>query len=232
MNEIEWEKRDRRDHDDSGKAIFKQENVQVPKGWSILATKIAVSNIFYGDIANARPAPARPRDLGPAAPSPGHPHHRRLGHRGRLLQVEAGREVFYNELTWLCVNQHGASTRRSGSTSGSTTSTASARRAQGQLFLQPHDRQDERAPTQYEYPQGSACFIQAVDDKHGVDHGPRRSEAMLFKFGSGTAPISPRSAHREKMSAADGPAAPLLLKVYDQIAIVVKSAARPAAPPR
>src|SRR5271169_1503681 len=40
--EIEWDKRTAEITDDSGKAIFKQENVEVPKSWSILATKIAV----------------------------------------------------------------------------------------------------------------------------------------------------------------------------------------------
>jgi ribonucleoside-diphosphate reductase alpha chain len=42
-DEIEWEKRTAEITDDSGKAIFKQENVEVPKSWSVLATKIAVS---------------------------------------------------------------------------------------------------------------------------------------------------------------------------------------------
>jgi hypothetical protein len=51
-DEIEWEKRTAEITDDSGKAIFKQENVEVPKSWSVLATKIAVSKYFYGDIAH------------------------------------------------------------------------------------------------------------------------------------------------------------------------------------
>ena len=38
--------------DDGGKVIFKQEDIEVPKNWSALATKIAVSKYFYGDIAN------------------------------------------------------------------------------------------------------------------------------------------------------------------------------------
>src|SRR5476649_2175035 len=51
-DEIEWDKRTAEITDDSGKAIFKQEDVEVPKSWSVLATKIAVSKYFYGDIAN------------------------------------------------------------------------------------------------------------------------------------------------------------------------------------
>src|ERR1700682_5753078 len=52
FDQIEWERRTAEITDDSGKVIFKQENVEVPKGWSALATKIAVSKYFYGDIAN------------------------------------------------------------------------------------------------------------------------------------------------------------------------------------
>ena len=52
FDEIEWEQRTAEITDDSGKAIFKQENVEVPKSWSPLATKIAVSKYFYGDISH------------------------------------------------------------------------------------------------------------------------------------------------------------------------------------
>src|ERR1700716_306508 len=52
FDDIEWERRTAEITDDSGKAIFRQEDVEVPKSWSALATKIAVSKYFYGDIAN------------------------------------------------------------------------------------------------------------------------------------------------------------------------------------
>src|SRR3954465_11779110 len=48
FDQVEWDLRTAEITDDSGKAIFKQENVEVPKGWSALATKIAVSKYFYG----------------------------------------------------------------------------------------------------------------------------------------------------------------------------------------
>ena len=52
FDQIDWERRTAEITDDSGKVIFKQENIEVPKSWSALATKIAVSKYFYGDIAN------------------------------------------------------------------------------------------------------------------------------------------------------------------------------------
>src|SRR5580698_6659146 len=50
FDQIEWEKRTAEITDDAGKVIFKQENVEVPKSWSILATKVVVSKYFYGEL--------------------------------------------------------------------------------------------------------------------------------------------------------------------------------------
>src|ERR1700759_1509380 len=52
FDEVEWDRRTAEITDDGGKVIFKQENIEVPKSWSPLATKIAVSKYFYGDITN------------------------------------------------------------------------------------------------------------------------------------------------------------------------------------
>ena len=38
FEQVEWEQRTAEITDDAGKTIFKQENVEVPKTWSLLAT--------------------------------------------------------------------------------------------------------------------------------------------------------------------------------------------------
>ena len=38
FDQIEWDRRTAEITDDGGKVIFKQENVEVPKAWSVLAT--------------------------------------------------------------------------------------------------------------------------------------------------------------------------------------------------
>ncbi|PYL23329.1 MAG: vitamin B12-dependent ribonucleotide reductase, partial [Verrucomicrobia bacterium] len=83
----------------------------------------------------------------------------------------------------------------------------------------------ERAASQYEYPQGSACFIQSVDDTMEDIMRLATSEAMLFKYGSGTGTdLSSLRSTREKLSGGGKPSGPLsFLKVYDQVANVVKS---------
>src|SRR4029078_5990177 len=77
----------------------------------------------------------------------------------------------------------------------------------------------------YEYPQGSACFIQSVNDNMEDIMELARSEAMLFKFGSGTGTdLSTLRSHREKLSGGGKPSGPLsFMRVYDQIPAGVKS---------
>src|SRR5436309_7571453 len=109
FDQIEWEHRTAEITDDSGQIIFKQENVEVPKNWSALATKIAVSKYFYGDIAKGDDPfkGGRERSV------------RQLIHRVTRTITDWGladgyfadaatAETFYHELTWLCLHQHGA----------------------------------------------------------------------------------------------------------------------------
>src|SRR6185369_15508330 len=49
FDQLEWERRSAEITDDAGKVIFKQDNVEVPKSWSLLATKVVVSKYFYGE---------------------------------------------------------------------------------------------------------------------------------------------------------------------------------------
>ena len=46
FDQIEWDRRTAEITDDSGKTIFKQEGVEVPKNWSVLATKVVCSKYF------------------------------------------------------------------------------------------------------------------------------------------------------------------------------------------
>ncbi len=89
----------------------------------------------------------------------------------------------------------------------------------------PKPKSVKQPENPYEYPQGSACFIQSVNDNMEDIMELARSEAMLFKFGSGTGTdLSTLRSHREKLSGGGKPSGPLsFMRVYDQIAAVVKS---------
>src|ERR671937_297181 len=227
FDQIEWERRTAEITDDSGKVIFKQDNIEVPKGWSALATKIAVSKYFYGDLANGTDPHAGGRETSV----------RQLIHRVTRTITDWGiadgyfadaktAEIFCDELTWLCLNQHGAFNSPVWFNVGLYQEYGIGRDAgAGNYFYNRATGQAERAATQYEYPQGSACFIQSVDDTMEDIMRLATSEAMLFKYGSGTgSDLSTLRSTREKLSGGGKPSGPLsFLKVYDQVANVVKS---------
>src|ERR1700722_19700523 len=47
FDQIEWDRRTAEITDDAGKVIFKQENVEVPKSWPVVAPKVVASTFFY-----------------------------------------------------------------------------------------------------------------------------------------------------------------------------------------
>src|ERR1700751_3150881 len=135
-------------------------------------------------------------------------------------------QIFYDELTWLCLNQHGAFNSPVWFNVGLYHQYGVGKDGgAGNYFYNRETGKAERAPSQYEYPQGSACFIQSVSDTMEDIMRLATSEAMLFKYGSGTGTdLSSLRSTREKLSGGGKPSGPLsFLKVYDQIANVVKS---------
>ncbi len=219
-DQVEWERRVAEITDDAGKVIFKQENVEVPKFWSLLATKVVVSKYFYGEQGTSE----RETSV------------RQLIHRicrtiadwgvqdGYFSKADG--EVFYDELTWLCLNQYGSFNSpvwfNVGLYHQYGVGNSSSR---GNWFYNRKTHKTERGRTQYEYPQCSACFIQSVQDNMESIMHLAHSEAMLFKFGSGTGTdLTPIRSSKEKLSGGGRPSGPLsFLKVYDQVANVVKS---------
>src|SRR5580658_5213463 len=159
FDQIEWEKRTAEITDDAGKVIFKQENVEVPKSWSVLATKVVVSKYFYGE-QNTSERETSVRQLI-------HRISRTIADWGIAdgYFSKADGEIFYEELTWLCLNQYGAFNSpvwfNVGLYHEYGIGKASGR---GNWYYNRKADKCERAPTQYEYPQRSACFIQSVDD--------------------------------------------------------------------
>src|SRR4051812_21640290 len=220
FDQLEWERRTAEITDDAGKVIFKQENVEVPKSWSLLATKVVVSKYFYGE-QNTSERETSVRQLI-------HRITRTIADWGIKdgYFTKAAGEVFYNELTWLCLNQYGAFNSPVWFNVGLYHQYKIGNNSsRGNWFYNRKTGEAERGRTQYEYPQCSACFIQSVDDNMESIMHLASSEAMLFKFGSGTGTdLSPLRSSKEKLSGGGRPSGPLsFLKVYDQVANVVKS---------
>ncbi|MGK0198166.1 MAG: ribonucleoside-diphosphate reductase alpha chain, partial [Yoonia sp.] len=221
FDQVKWERREASITDETGASIFKQDNVEVPENWSQLATKVVCSKYFYGD-----PDKTDEREHSV----------KQLIHRVTRTITDWGvkdgyfskkdAEIFYDDLTWLSVNQYGAFNSPVWFNVGLFTEYGVGKHSDKGNWYYNHKLQEaQRASTQYEYPQCSACFIQSVEDNMEDIMQLAYSEAMLFKFGSGTGTdLSPIRSSREKLSGGGSPSGPLsFLKVYDQVANVVKS---------
>ena len=214
---VQWELRSAQIKDENGKLMFEQKDAEIPAFWTQLATNVVVSKYFYGENGT----PERERSV------------RQLIHRVTRTIADWGKadgyfaddenaERFYRELTWLCLHQHGAFNSPVWFNVG-LFHINGVTGAKCNWRWNPETMDVEQPDNPYEYPQGSACFIQSVEDNMEAIMGLATAEAMLFKFGSGTGTdLSTLRSHREKLSGGGKPSGPLsFMRVYDQIAAVV-----------
>ncbi len=216
---VEWDLRTAAIKGEGGEVFFEQNDCEVPADWSQLATNVVANKYFYGEVGTSQ----RESSV------------RQLIHRvcrtiadwgtedGYFSSAEDGQR-FYRDLSWLCLHQHASFNSPVWFNVGLYHQYG----VKGTMCNWHWDPQQQRAAqpeNPYEHPQASACFIQSVQDNMEDIMELARSEAMLFKFGSGTGTdLSTLRSHREKLSGGGKPSGPLsFMRVYDQIAAVVKS---------
>ncbi|MCO5043739.1 MAG: vitamin B12-dependent ribonucleotide reductase [Kiritimatiellae bacterium] len=221
FDQVQWERRKAAITDDKGKVLFEQNNVEVPASWSMLATNVVASKYFYGDVTKSEREFSVRQLIHRVARTIAD-----WGLRDGYFASKADAEVFHDELAFLCVNQFGAFNSPVWFNCGLYQQYGVGKDAgPGNAFYNRTTGQVETAPSQYEYPQCSACFIQRVEDTMEDIMDLARSEAMLFKYGSGSGTdLSTLRSTREKLSGGGRPSGPLsFLRVYDAVASVVKS---------
>lgn len=219
FDELEWERRTATITDENGEVVFEQQDVEVPRHFSQLATKVVVSKYFYGEL-----------DTEERETSFKHLVHRVThtiagwGLEDGLFDSKEQADIYYRELTWLCVNQYAAFNSPVWFNVGLYHVNGIAG-SKHNYHWDPQTQTIISCENTYEYPQGSACFIQSVDDTMEGIMSLAAREAMLFKHGSGTGTdLSTLRSSREKLSGGGNPSGPLsFMRVFDQIAAVVKS---------
>ncbi|MGB2866363.1 MAG: vitamin B12-dependent ribonucleotide reductase [Sedimentisphaerales bacterium] len=219
FDELEWETRSAKITGDDGQAVFEQDNIEVPTCWSQLATKVVASKYFYGDAESGQ----RENSVKQLV----HRVCKAIADRGRkdgYFSTDEDAEIFYNELTWLCVNQYGAFNSPVWFNVG-LLDVYNVKGGKHNFHWDPERKEAVACENSYEYPQASACFIQSVKDSMEDIMRLAASEAMLFKHGSGTGTdLSTLRSSKEKLSGGGKPSGPLsFMRVYDQIAAVIKS---------
>jgi len=219
FDELEWETRSAKITGDDGQAVFEQDDIEVPTCWSQLATKVVASKYFYGDSESGQ----RENSVKQLV----HRVCKAIADRGRkdgYFDTDEDAEIFYNELTWLCVNQYGSFNSPVWFNVG-LLDVYGVSGGKHNYHWDPESKEAVACENSYEYPQSSACFIQSVKDSMEDIMRLATSEAMLFKHGSGTGTdLSTLRSSKEKLSGGGKPSGPLsFMRVYDQIAAVIKS---------
>ncbi|MBV8675853.1 MAG: vitamin B12-dependent ribonucleotide reductase [Planctomycetaceae bacterium] len=216
---VDWDLRTAEIKDERGRVIFRQTDCEIPRAWSQLATNVVASKYFYGELSS----PERETSV------------RQLIHRVTRTIADWGRddgyfasdedaERFYDELTALCLNQFGAFNSPVWFNVGLYHCSGLVGTANNWRW-DDETRSVVKAESAYQYPQGSACFIQSVADDMQDIMRLATSEAMLFKYGSGTGTdLSTLRSSQERLAGGGRPSGPVsFMRVYDAIASVVKS---------
>jgi ribonucleoside-diphosphate reductase alpha chain len=214
---VTWEKRVAEIKDETGGKVFKQEGVEVPSFWSPLAVNIVASKYFYGELGTTK----RENSVRQLIHRVAHAITRQGVKQGYFNEDEA--KIFYNDLAYLCLHQYGAFNSPVWFNVG-LFEIYGIKGAPCNWSVR-EDGAVVQTENPYERPQASACFIQSVGDNMESIMELAQSEAMLFKYGSGTGTdLSTLRSSREKLSGGGKPSGPLsFMRVYDQIAGVVKS---------
>ena len=100
FDNVEWEQRTALIGNEKGVTIFKQEDVEVPKGWSQTATNIVASKYFHGKVGSREREGSVRQLIGRVVKSVV-----RWGEHGGYFADTASRDAFQDELTHLLVEQ-------------------------------------------------------------------------------------------------------------------------------
>lgn len=182
FDELEWVRKTSVITNPDGSVVFKMEDAEVPAAWSQLATDIVVSKYFRkAGIPNTGSETSVRQVV------------KRLAHTIRRAGEEFGgyfasaedAEAFEAELTHLLVNQKVAFNSPVWFNCG-LHHEYGINGSGGNWFWNAKTNEMEQTADSYSHPQCSACFIQSVTDDLMSIFELVKSEARLFKFGSGT----------------------------------------------
>jgi ribonucleoside-diphosphate reductase alpha chain len=227
FDSVAWEKRDAEIKNPDGEVLFEQEDVEFPEPFSQLATNIVASKYFYGDLDDEDVHP----EEGGREDSV-----RQLIHRVTRTIADWGKEqdyfaseeeaeTFYDELTWLCLHQHGAFNSPVWFNVGLNQQYGTTDTGDTKISGWDAETEDIEPVDPYEYPQASACFIIDVEDSIDDIWQLMSESARLFKFGSGVgADWSTLRSTKEKLSGGGVPSGPVsFMRVQDETGDTIKS---------
>ncbi|WP_353472264.1 vitamin B12-dependent ribonucleotide reductase [Salipiger sp. H15] len=232
-----------------GSSVFKLENMEVPAGWSQVASDVIAQKYFRK--AGVPAALRKVKEAGvpeflwrsvPAeedTPRGGETSAKQVfdrlagawtywGWKGGYFSTEADAQAYYDEMRHMLATQTAAPNSPQWFNTGLHWAYGIDGPGQGHFYVDHKTGKLTRSKSAYEHPQPHACFIQSVSDDLVNEGGIMDlwvREARLFKYGSGTGTnFSSLRAENERLSGG-GKSSGLMgfLKIGDRAAGAIKS---------
>ncbi|WP_298716899.1 vitamin B12-dependent ribonucleotide reductase [Chitinophaga sp.] len=211
-----------------GDVVFEMNNVEVPKGWSQIATDILAQKYF-----RKAGVPQPDGSLGRETSVREVVHRmancwRAWGERYDYFASAADAQVFYEELAYCMLNQACVPNSPQWFNTGLYESYGIKGKPQGHYYVDPKTEKLQKSTSAYERPQPHACFILSVDDDLVNDGGIMDlwvREARIFKYGSGVGTNFSRIRGENEKLGGGGSSSGLMsfLKIGDRAAGAIKS---------
>lgn len=172
----------------NGEVVFEMNNVEVPSGWSQIATDILAQKYF-----RKAGVPQPDGSLGRETTIKQVAHRmancwRVWGERYGYFATKKDAQVFYDELVFSILNQSCVPNSPQWFNSGLHESYGITGSPQGHYYVDAKDGELKKSANAYERPQPHACFILSVKDDLVNEGGIMdlwTREARIFKYGSG-----------------------------------------------
>ncbi|PUZ28860.1 vitamin B12-dependent ribonucleotide reductase [Chitinophaga parva] len=228
FDQFEYELRTSVIRNPSGDTVFEMNNVEVPKGWSQIATDILAQKYF-----RRAGVPQPDGSLGRET-SVKQVVHRMAncwkvwGERYHYFASATDAQVFYDELVYCMLNQACVPNSPQWFNTGLHESYGITGQPQGHYYVDQNTGKLEKSTSAYERPQPHACFILSVKDDLVNEGGIMdlwTREARIFKYGSGVGTNFSQIRGEGEKLAGGGTSSGLMsfLKIGDRAAGAIKS---------
>jgi ribonucleoside-diphosphate reductase alpha chain len=217
-DDVQWEQRTALITDNKGNTVFEQKDVEVPLDWSMTATNIVASKYLHGQMGSQDRETGVRQLVARVAETI-----RDWGMVGGYFATALDAAIFHDELAHMLLTQKVAFNSPVWFNVGCDRLEPDA---VGQNWhWDPSTGGVIYAATGYRHPQCSACFINHVADSMEGIMDLARTEALLFKYGSGTGTnFSTLRSSKESVTGGGTASGPLsFMRGLDAFAGVIKS---------
>lgn len=223
-----------------GSTVFEMNNVEVPTGWSQIATDVLAQKYFrktgvpqFDENGKAIKDENGEQVLGSENSARQVVHRlagtwRHWGEENGYFTTKEDAQVFYDEIAYMLLNQMSAPNSPQWFNTGLNYAYGITGTKQGHYYVNPETAKLQKSKDAYTRPQPHACFIQSVEDdmlNEGGIFDLATREARIFKFGSGTGSnYSNLRGKGEKLSGGGVSSGMMsFLKIFDRAAGAIKS---------